>query len=806
MREKRWLHVFRFTLSALLAAVAAVAGPSTAYADQGTPPARATAATQTPSQRAAASGEAVEVVGARTEYTTTYANPDGMTYTLDDSAVPVRVRDATGSWVTPDSTLHRRTDGTVTPTATMADLVFSGGGSSAPLVTIGSADRSMSLTWPGALPTPTTEGDTAVYADVLPGVDLRLRATVDGFRELLVVKTPAAAADPNLSRIEFGLATAGVHMATTAGGGMAAVDDDGRKVFVAPPARMWDSASTGAAPQTRPSTTEGAGASRASTEDGPTPGGTAVTVPIDVDGTSLAIEPDPGMLAQTDPDAYPLYIDPDPIAVNPSSAERTLLRNDGVADYGWDNTDQAGGQQGKGDGLCGSWNGYYCGPGYVQRLYFQFTPAALKGKHVLSATFRITSPWAFQCQDRTSDLVRTDNFTSSTTWSSRPKELDWMGDRLFSAGRGSSCDPDSPAAPIEFTDNPAEPDENLTPTLQDFAAGKFAKLTLELRAHDEGDASAWKRFKNDATLSVTYIPVPTQPTLAGVKNGTSVRCETNASDPDVIGNPQPLLGATVRVASGSTTVDNHASLRAELLLQQSTGGAWSAVEDFVRPEPDDGFAIENQAVADLSPAVLSEGVLYRFAAFTWSYADNGTTHIDSPSTVTTAGWCYFTVDKTAPKEPVITFDGPYSECLPNSCPAQGGPGVPGSVTFTHAAADVNVTHLQYKLSTDAQWRAPISGSSATVTLVPPLSGTVQLQVRAQDGVAGGRWGYTATTQFNVAMGAGPVRDWHFDDALTSTTAADSLSPGDSGRRATLHTAEPAGRSWDGAGTTTVPCG
>lgn len=68
------------------------------------------------------------------------------------------------------------------------------------------------------------------------------------------------------------------------------------------------------------------------------------------------------------------------------------------------------------------------------------------------------------------DLVRTDNISASTTWSSRPKERDLMVDRHVSAGRGSLCDPDSPDAAIEFNDNPDESNENLTPTVRDFAA------------------------------------------------------------------------------------------------------------------------------------------------------------------------------------------------------------------------------------------------------------------------------------------------------------------------------------------------
>jgi Concanavalin A-like lectin/glucanases superfamily len=753
---------------------------------------------QSASERAVASGEPVEVVADRTEFTTTYANPDGATYTLRQSAVPVRVKTAGGGWTAPDVTLAHRTDGSVGPVAAMADVTFSGGGSTAPLVTIGSQGQSISLSWPGVLPVPVLDGASAVYSDVLPGVDLRMTATVGGYRELLVVKTPTAAADPAVARIEFGLDSAGVTVTRTAGGGMAGVDDNGRQVFTAPAAQMWDSRGTGGETTAKAGTAKAVQSladttSSADALDGPAPGAGTATVPIDVGVDTLAVEPDPVLLAQTDAAAFPLYIDPD-VELNSSASEHTLLRSDGLSDYNWDNTASDGTPSGKGDGKCGTWNGYYCGPGYVQRLYYQFTPSALVGKQVLSAYFTVTSQWAFQCQDRVSDLVRTNNFSAGTTWASRPRELDWMVDKSFSAGRGSSCDPDSPAAPIEFADNSAEPDENLTPTVRDFAAGKFAKLTLELRAHDEGDASAWKRFKNDGTLVVTYIGTPLPPSDTGIHTGSSVTCETDSANPDVVTESQPIMAARVRVAAGGSPADNPARLRARLLVQQKyPSGTWGEVEDFVRPKVPN-FAADKALVEDISPAVLSDGVLYRMAAFTWSYKDD-TTHIDSHSTVTTAGdWCYFRVDSTGPKEPKVTFNGPYTLCVTNYCPPEESPGVPGSFTFSPAAGDTNIAAYQYRLSSSAWVDVALDGGAQTKTLsiTPHVAGEQQLHVRAMDVYH--RWGATAKVPLKVGEGTEAVGQWHFDDTAsggTSATAADTGTGPGSRHQVTLYT--------DGAG-------
>ncbi|UWE12676.1 laminin G domain-containing protein [Actinacidiphila bryophytorum] len=764
---------------------------------------------QTASARAAASGQRVEVTGDRTEFATTYANPDGYTYTQEQSSVPVRVRTRSGGWTAPDATLQVRADGTVGPKAAMVDLAFSGGGS-APMVSLGSAGRTVALTWPGTLPKPVLDGDSAVYPDVMPGVDLRLTASVQGYRELLVVKTPAAAADPALKKITFGVHASGLRVGRLAGGGLSGVDADGKQIFTAPPAQMWDSRGTGPAAQAQAKVQSGSGsgvqpkagvqaapdqaatAPPASAVDGPAPGAGAAAVPVTVAGDALSLAPGASLLKQTDTAAYPLYIDPN-IALSSGAPERTLLRSDGYSDYAW-----ANGTNGEGDGKCGTWNGYYCGPNYVQKLYFQFTPGNLKGKQVLSATFRVTSPWAFQCSARQTDLVRTNNISSATTWASRPKELDWMVDESFSAGRGSSCDPDSPDAPIEFKDNPSESDENLTPTVRDFAAGKFAKLTLELRAHDESDTSAWKRFKNDATLTVNYVGLPVPPTYAGIQEGSGISCEPSASDPDVVADPHPQLTARPQVASGGTSAGAPAKLRVDFLMQQQySSGTWGMITEPIRPMAPD-FAGANSTVSTPTPITLSEGPLYRLAASTWSYEDNQSTHINSHSTVTTHGWCYFRVDTTAPKAPSVAFGGPYTSCTTNDCQAAGGPGQAGTFTFAAASGD-KVAGFQYKLASGA-WSSTISGAGpVTVKITPQLTGTQQLQVRAKDDVGSGRWGAKTIVTFKVAEGADAVSRWHFTDSAPGsggTSAADSATETGSRHPATLHNA---GAGWSSLG-------
>ncbi|HET6354888.1 LamG domain-containing protein [Streptomyces sp.] len=716
--------------------------------------------------RAVETGQRVEVVGARTEFATTYANPDGSTFRLEQSVVPVRVKSPGGSWAKPDATLEKRADGTVAPKAAAVDLTFSGGGDGTGLVKIAREGRTLALGWPGRLPEPTLDGNSAVYANVLPDIDLRMTATVEGFREVLVVKTPKAASNPELKKITFSAKPTRLQLSPTEGGGMTAVDANATEVFSAPPAMMWDSSgkkspAVGAAASARAATTKAtAQGDRAA---GPVPGDETADLRIQVGQNAISLAPDAKMLKETDASAFPLYIDP---TVSWGEDERTLLRSDGYRFYNFDNQDEGGGERGKGVGKCGTWGGYYCGPGYVQRLYYEFSPANLAGKHILGATFRVTEPWAFQCDPRWVDLVRTNNISSSTAWSSRPGELDLMVDKNVSAGRGSLCDPDSPDAPIDFTDNAAETNENLTATVRDFAAGKFARLTLMLRAHDEGDTSAWKRFKNDGTLVVDYVGKPNYPTPFGFVAGTGVSCSPKIDAPGTISDPTPQLSATARTVVGGSP---EAQLRVRFQVQKQTGTTWTALPDFMSPTS--GYLGTGQVTRPSVPQALEEGPLYRVQAWTRSYWNNFGNWLTSPGSVA----CYFKVDKTAPKAPTVTINSTYTPCTTTACAPGGGPGKAGSFTFSPATGDANNVGYEYKQSNETVWRTPKNtGATVTETITPQLPGTYQLEVRAKDNVGVGRPGASQVVSFLVQEGPGPVGRWHFDEdsgqAIDSSTA------------------------------------
>ncbi|MET7633384.1 LamG domain-containing protein [Streptomyces sp. NBC_01318] len=727
--------------------------------------------------QAQALGARVEVVGERTEHETTFANPDGVTLTLEKSITPVRVAKPGGGWAVPDATLEKRPDGSIGPKASVADVTFSPGGDGKKLVTIAEEGRSVSLDWPGTLPTPQLDGPRATYANVLPDVDLIMTATVEGYRQVLEVRTPAAAASPELKQIKFALDAKGLDVRETAGGGAVALDGNGRTVFRAPAAVMWnsagDDASLGMAPMSaRAESPVPAGpAEEGDPLAGPGAGDASAVMDMSVGADAVTVTPDADLIASTDVSDFPLYIDP---TVELNEDERTVLSSDGDVFYNFSD-----GTNGMSVGKCGSavigGVSYYCGNGYVNRMYFEFSPAKLAGKQIVDATFRATETWSFSCDDRLVDLVRTSNITSATKWSTKPDELDWMVDRDVSAGRGSACDPSQPRAAIEFNDSPAETNENLTPTVQAFAAGKFSRLTLELRAHDESDTVAWKRFNGDAVLSVVYTAKPATPTAFGVVAGSSYVCSGTESTPSIVSDPTPPLTATPQTASGG---EAGARLRVYFDLDvKNADGTWS---DAAPPssgslKPASGYVGDNNKQVLDWTTTLAQNQVYRYQAWTWSYNDSGSSYLVSSST-STVKWCYFKVDSMAPKAPTVKFNGPYTPCTTNDCVPNGKPGLAGSFTFGPATGDVNTTY-RYKLSTDTAWSADKAGATYTASITPPTSGTMQLHVMAKDTLG---WGEENIVEFSVKEGAGPVARWNFDEAsgnaIDSSTA--DASPGD----------------------------
>ncbi|MFI6495506.1 LamG domain-containing protein [Streptomyces sp. NPDC050564] len=663
-------------------------------------------------------------------------------------------------------------DGRIAPKGTVVDLSFSGGGSGSDMLRLAKDDRSIALGWANSLPEPTLDGATATYANVFDGVDLQLTATAEGYREVLVVKTPEAAQNPALEQVKLAASGEGLTVQPGAGGGLRAVDEDGNAVFRGPAGQMWDSAGdpeTG--PQTQLLTADPDAAANGEPQDDPSQpgeGDASAMLPVKVDDGTVAVHPDLELLRGEDT-VYPVYIDP---SIGLGASERTKISSDGDKFWMFDGD--------KGVGKCGTADGYPCGPGYVDRMYFEFAPTKLAGKYVLDATFRAHETWSFNCDPHWVDLERTDNISEGTSWPG-PKDLDQMGDRYVSAGRGGLCTPDQPDQWVEFNDNPEEADENLKSTVRSFADGKINRLTLMLRAKDESDPRAWKRFDDNAELQVNFAYKPGVPTDVGLipGDGSTAYCKKSSSDPLIVTRKDPMVQARVQTQVESHKGSEEGSLQAEYVVERGDDDPWHQV--WTGHMPDTGWHSDG-ILEKLRTSDRADGGLYRYKARTqshWSYSGKTGDLWSSYSS-----WCYFKIDSSAPKEPRITAGSPYTECTANLCEGKGGPGVPGSFTFQPNTADIDssghtdVTSYEWKLlSTPAK---SVSGSTkVTVSNVtPPLSGTQVLSVRAKD--VYNRWGAYQEFSFKVAPAEGAVGRWHLNDGAPGSgvmTAKDTATAG-----------------------------
>ncbi|MER6112585.1 LamG domain-containing protein [Streptomyces hirsutus] len=731
------------------------------------------------------------VDSATTESSQVFANPDG-TFTQDMHAAPVRARRDGGTWAPIDTSLVRASDGSVRAENTTVGLTFSGGGSGDGLVTLEDKGHELQLGWPTVLPEPRLDGNTATYAGVLPDVDLKLTALSSGYTSVLVVKTPEAAGNPALSKINMTVSSGGLGIAPTADGGFVARDSDGTPVFESPSGRMWDSA--GDTPASATTTTQSASTASSAEaearnepkamqvaplpaaggepdpEEGPGSGDAAAKLPLKVTGTTLEITPDPALLHGEDT-VFPLYIDPPTKGI--TLGDWTALASNGTKYWEFDGD--------KGVGRCSNYAGYLCSNSpYTQRMYFEYPLSSIHGKKVLDATMEVYQVWTFTCDPHWYDLSRVNKgISSSTTWSSRPTAVDLMGDRHVAYGRGGLCNPSQPANWVRFSDNVDETNENLTTTLASYAANKTSQITFSLTAHDESDASAWARFRKDAKLSVTYVSYPGKPTSHGVQQGTTGRACNASTLPFATSDTTPKMLATVQSADGS-----NAQLRAMFEVWKADGSsrAWYAASP-------DGAWVADNAARTASSSKLPAQTDYRMRVKTQAYykTDRGVTGVLDSAW---SSWCYFRIDTDSPPPPVVTSaDGLYKPA--ETDPAAGGVGTSGKFTFTPADTNPTMAGIQsdvvsykWKLNSGAL-SSPITvakGTATTRTITPNQAGENTIQVWGYD--AAGHSSLTGYYSFLVKGAEKPSGIWHLDKTLTDATSA------------TPHPLTSSGATWD----------
>ncbi|MEU8195816.1 LamG-like jellyroll fold domain-containing protein [Microbispora amethystogenes] len=712
------------------AAAESVAGPASS-------PAVAPAVASTEREAldlARTSRQRVEVLALRTETRQAFANADG-SLTSETSALPERVRRGAG-WADVDTTLRFAGDGTVRPVATPLDLSFSGGGT-APLATIGEGGRSVSMTWPGTLPRPALDGDTATYASVLPGVDLKVTASVLGYSEVLVVKTREAAANPALARLTFGTRADGLTVRKTPDGALSAVTGSGAEVFHAPRPRMWDSSGRDLGPAV----------------SGPRQQAKEAPMGVDVSGDRVALKPDSAVL--TGPDTvYPVYIDP--------QWSGSKLH--------WTYVDKAYPSQSYADSTHTPEIGYY-GSG-VKRSFFRMDSDNVNGKHILKATFRITQTksWGCRSDPQAAQIWLTGGISSSTTWSRQPSWSSYLDSVASDAGYSSSC----PDKGIEF---------DVTAAIVKAAKSGWSNTTFGLKDYDDGAGSVWgwKGFSGSPKLVIDYNTPPAAP--SGIGTYPATPCVTGASRPAVnAGDAANPLQLKARIYDPDKANDG---VRAEFVMHHynAATGVW---DDITSTLPGGGKTAYKYTTSATDHSVKLAGLV---TGHSYSYKVRAYDGTDSSAW---SKWCEFTVDTIDPATLPKVTSADYPAGTPDEW--KGSVGWAGAFTLAPGDGESDVTAFRWALDDPAlataatQVKIPAGQTSVNVRLAPRHDWLNALYVYAVD--QAGNVGKTpAVYSFYVNLGFGPEGHWRLDET-SGTTAADS--------GATTHPAAIAGgATWSG---------
>jgi Concanavalin A-like lectin/glucanases superfamily len=715
------------------------------------PPARSSESAA--SAAAVMCGGRVEVLEGRTETTQVFANPSGL-LTAEVSLRPVRVRRSDGSWTAADSTLRRNVDGTFSPAASTLPIVFSGGGR-APVARIVRDGRELSIGWPDvALPAPVVGGATATYPEVLPGVDLRLTAQVDGLAEVLVVKSRDAARNPALRRLRFTTATKRLSIRVDpATGGVSAVDSSGAVVFGGSTPTMWDASGAAA----------GHDPSGAPTEPRQAP------MRAEVASGELTVMPDVSLLLAADTE-FPVMIDP----TWPGARQHwtMLWKEFGTTSY-WDRTCVTCDTDESNSGVVRVGFQNFSGVSTV-RSVFQMDLSAVRLKHIISATFRITQSWSgkacFGAAGSTA-LYETPAISSSTVWNTtwNSSNSGWqvrMGSNAVVKrynGTGTCAQ-----GTVEF---------DATVAVVRGAAANSAATTLGLKADNESDQYSWRRYQLDPVLSVDYnsVPgVPDQLTTAASAQSAGQPCGTGASGAWVSARPQ--LNAVVHDEDGA----NGGNLSTQFQYQSSTdnGTTWNTPTLVAGDNPTAPESVAHYTfTSDLAP-----GLTYRWqvrASDTWQFGG-----ASGSDTSAWSSWCEFHVDANPPNAAPIVSSTDY----PADGAAHGQVGQPGQFTFSSTGVSdggVNdVVAFQYWFEGYPPQRvtAPSMGASVQIWLTPPppvFGGLRTLHVQNVD--RAGSLSPETQYSFLVNPGSGPVARY----AMSENGGTTLTNSGSGGAAATL---------------------
>ncbi|WP_329175605.1 LamG-like jellyroll fold domain-containing protein [Streptomyces sp. NBC_01477] len=711
---------------------------------------------QTAQQQAEQTGQPVVVDALTTTATETVAQPDG-TFSLTSYTSPVRVR-KNGSWTAVDPTLLANQDGTYSPAATPAGVALSGGGTG-PLATL--TDQSghvLSYTFPYALPAPQVSGATALYPEVLPGVDLQTAVTDQGgFSEVLVVKDADAAADPRLLDLRLGTATTGLTLAADEAGNITAQAGDGDPAYVAPSPLMWDS-SEGAAAQARTAAVAPAEAPGSSSASGPGPGAQVGQVDVSVSPDSVTLVPDTDVL-RGPATTYPVYIDPFTNPVTDATGHYTVIQEGCPGASNYDSS------QDNGEGV--GYQQFASNCFGLERSYYEINTSNLDARMQFSTvTLHLTETYGSDhgCSNTWPVTLKSVNSISSATdWNHQP------------SGAATVATAEVKSAAASCGDRAVSFDVK---SQIDAVAGVKDSWTFGLWGDESKTASnlGFMRFAVNPYITASFDIPPDAPsalsTTPNSSNPAGAAC--NSGNPGWIGKTSTLPNGTSNITLNAklTTPMSGANVRGDSQVWDNQTDSGSGGPVTTNP-PDTASVASGTTVHVPIGVAVKDGHQYGWGI----RAYDGTLYGSWTSN------CHFDVDLTPPTPAVFTDSAVFPPLGSGSAPTghAGDTGVSVHVTSTDptpsgctllACLSSGVRAFEYSLDTPVP---PIGAHSVTATVGGdgtasanvPISLSAQqwgahtLYVQAVDGAANGSpTTYSFYAPWNPAT---PVHPGDLDD-------------------------------------------
>lgn len=606
----------------------------------------------------------IEVTGDRTEATTSWANPDG-SMSLESYTGPVRFKDDNGTWRNVDPSLVEAPDGGVHAAAHPLDLTLAGESSAedvarieksggepgekttpaVPLVSLDSGEgHEMTLSWRGALPDPVVHGTEARYPGVTTGTDMLIESTRTGFEQFLELKDRSAV-DANGS-VTMTLQAKGLTVKANADRSVSFLDPaTGKDVGVLPAPVMWDA------------TVDPHSGEHENRAD------VGLKVTQNGDTVDLTLTPDAAFLA--DPATkFPVTVDP---AVNIGTSFDTFVQQGYTTDQSTSTELKLGNN----------------GSGQIAKSFLAFPMSKITGKVIKSASLNLYNFHSWSCSARSWEVWDTGSASTSTRYTAQPNWNRKWSTSTATKGYSSSC-----ADGWVSTD--------ITSLAAAWAANGNGTNTLGIRATDETDEYAWKRFNsgNAASgtpyLSVTYntkpgAATPLSPLTGAATNDTTPTLSAKATDAD---------GNTVRLTFEVWTSSGTAALQSGQSVYVASG-----------------------ATATWTPGTALAPGSYKWRAAVYDGQDwNGTW----------SAWQTFTVDTTKPGAPFVS-----STDYPQDGAWHGSGGTSGKFTFTPASGTTDLAGYIYSL--DGAAAVNLAATDATtVTLTPTADGHRTLRVQTKD--------------------------------------------------------------------------